>query len=168
MDAELIDKRILIKKGRQSDRLSGRGFGIKHDDVLELSVIEALFLTERGTLTVTESGKAVPYERLMELTKYDDDFFRRYSVYKSLREKGYVVKTGFKYGAHFRVYERGEYSKDGHSSLLVHVVTEEDSMSFPEVARAVRLSQSVKKSMIFAVVDSEGDIIYYQVDRVGL
>ncbi len=167
MDAELVDGRILIKN-RQSDRLSQRGFGIKQEDGLELSVIEALFLIERGTLKVLESGKTVPSERLMELTKNDQDFFRRYSVYKSLRGKGYVVRTGFKYGAHFRVYERGEYSNEGHSSLLVHVVTEEDSISFPEISRAVRLSQSVKKSMVFAVVDSEGDIIYYEVDRVAL
>ncbi|MBU4341979.1 MAG: tRNA-intron lyase, partial [Candidatus Altiarchaeota archaeon] len=50
----------------------------------------------------------------------------------------------------------------------VHVIPEEYKCSFPELARAIRLSQNVNKHMIYAIVDGEGDITYYQIDRVKL
>ncbi len=89
----------------------------------------------------------------------------RYKVFKDLRERGYIAKSGFKFGAHFRVYERGEYS-NAHSVYLVHAVKEGDILSFSELSRAIRLSQSVKKKMIFAAVDDEGDVTYYAIDRI--
>ncbi len=102
----------------------------------------------------------------MKKSGNEEDFLRRYNVYRDLRSKGYVVKTGFKFGVHFRVYEKSEFTEDSHSSFLVHAVSEDDTMSFPDLARAVRLTQSVKKKMMFAVVDHEGDVTYYMVDRV--
>ena len=166
MQGELLDDRVLIRDESQAQRLIQKGFGVNREGVLELSLLEALFLFERNSLEAVSKGTKVDRVRLIKASGNEEDFQRRYKVYKDLREKGYVVKTGFKYGAHFRVYERGEFSQEGHSALLVHVVPEDAVMSFPELSRAVRLTQSVKKRMLFAVLDHEGDITYYQVDRV--
>ena len=79
-----------------------------------------------------------------------------------------MVKTGLKYGAHFRVYERGDRPGSGHSPYLVHAISENSEITPPDLARAVRLAQSVRKKMVYAVVDDEGDITYYSLEREKL
>jgi len=32
----------------------------------------------------------------------------KYPVFKDLREKGYIVKTALKFGADFRIYDKGQ------------------------------------------------------------
>ncbi len=166
MEGELLDDRVLIRDEAQAQRLSQRGFGVKKDGDLELSLLEALFLIDRNSLIVSAGGALVDKEGIVRCSGNEKDFLRRYAVYKDLRERGYVVKTGFKFGAHFRVYERGDFTDDSHSKLLVHVASEDETMGFPELSRVVRLTQSVKKRLLFAVVDHEGDITYFQVDRI--
>ncbi len=164
MDAIIIDDRIIVEDKKAISRLVQRGFGKVKEKQLELSLIEGLFLLESGTLKI--NGDIGDIREIKErFWKADDEFQMRYRVYKDLRERGYIVKTGFKFGAHFRVYDRGK-SLDGHSRYLVHAVPENYSLSFTEVSRAVRLAQGVKKEMIFAVVDDDGDITYYSVDRI--
>lgn len=164
MTAYLIEDRIIEDNGPVISRLSQKGFGKVRDNKLELSLIEGLYLIERGSITVTRGGKEVTPQEIHEMKK-ESDFHVRFKVYQDLRDRGYVVKSGFKFGAHFRLYERGEF-KDSHSKLLVYSVPEDYTISFPEMSRAVRLSQGVKKKLMFAVVDDEGDITYYEVERV--
>ncbi len=89
-----------------------------------------------------------------------------------MRERGYLVKTGFKFGAHFRVYERGVKLKRGpkeaheHTKFVVHAISEEDRFSYPELSRATRLAQNIRAKMVWAVVDSENDVTYYEIFRV--
>lgn len=127
-------------------------------------MLEGLYLIERGTIQVKDGKKKVGSE-VIDAKTDEEDFFLRYTVYKDLREKGYVVKTGFKFGAHFRLYERGGFEKT-HSKHLVHAVREDHPISFPEISRAIRLTSGVKKGLIFAVVDDEGDITYFTMDRL--
>ena len=89
----------------------------------------------------------------------------KYLVYSDLRSRGYVVKTGLKFGAHFRVYERGKTPGEEHSLYLVHAIPEGSKLTPADLARAVRLAHSVRKRMLFAVVDDEGDITYYSLTR---
>ena len=89
-----------------------------------------------------------------------------------MRKKGYLVKTGFKFGAHFRVYEKGVKLKKGpkapfeHTKWVVHAVPEEAAFSLPEMSRAVRLAHNIRAKFIWAVVDKEGDITYYEITRI--
>jgi tRNA-intron endonuclease len=166
MKGELFNDKVIARKDSQIQRLIQRGFGSDKDESIEFTLLEALFLFERGTIEVFSKGKKVERRSIIKASGNEEDFLRRYSVYKDLRERGFVVKTGFKFGSHFRVYERGKFSKEAHSAFLVHVMPEDAVMSFPELSRAVRLTQSVKKRMLFAVVDHEGDITYYQIDRI--
>lgn len=162
MGAFLAGDRIIVDDEPTITKLEQKGYGKRVDKKLELSLIEGLFLLERKSIKL-ENKKAADLKNLLKGKKRD--FLRMYRVYQDLRERGYVVKTGFKYGAHFRVYERGEYAKE-HSKFLVYAVPENYTFSFPEVSRAVRLAHGVKKTMIFAVVDDEGDITYYTVERI--
>ncbi|MEE8168063.1 MAG: tRNA-intron lyase [Candidatus Hydrothermarchaeales archaeon] len=160
----LLEDKIVVDDEASIDKLSQKGFGKQSGDTLELSSLEALYLVERGSISVTQDGNEVPAADLAK--RLDErDFSLRYRVYSDLRDRGYVLKTGFKFGAHFRVYERGGFPKE-HSKYLVHAVPEDYSISLPEVARAVRLAQGVKKTLIFAAVDEDGDVTYYSIDRI--
>ena len=96
----------------------------------------------------------------------DENFLRKYVVYKDLRDRGYVLKSGLKFGADFRVYERGKFESEEHSSYLVHVFRETDKLTLAEIAGKIRLANSVRKEAVFAVVDDEGDISYYVASRM--
>ncbi len=71
-------------------------------------------------------------------------------VYRDLSERDWYIRTGFKYGAHFRIYTSSP--EDSHSSLLVHCIPEGDRMTWEEISRCVRLCHSVNKRMIFALI----------------
>lgn len=89
-----------------------------------------------------------------------------------MRERGYLVKTGLKFGTHFRLYDRGVKLKRGpkapheHTKAIVHAVAEESAFSLPELSRAVRLAHNIRATMWWAVVDREGDCTYYEVKRL--
>jgi tRNA-intron endonuclease len=165
MSTFLKDDRIIVEDGAVASRLLQKSFGKKNKGgKLELSLVEGLYLIERGSITVTDGKREVSADDIVKIAT-DEDFQLKCKVYADLRERGRIVKTGFKFGAHFRVYGRGD-SIEAHSKYLVHVVTESDVYAFHEVSRIVRLAHGVKKDILFAVVDEEGDITYYKVERV--
>ncbi|NOZ59569.1 MAG: tRNA-intron lyase [Euryarchaeota archaeon] len=163
MKGRLVDGHVVVEEESAASKLVQRGFGRKRERGLHLSLVEALYLLEKRKLEVVKGGRSLSLEEL--LGEQEEGLLTRYAVYRDLRERGYVVKTGFKFGTHFRVYERGAYPKE-HSRYLVHAVREGDAISFTELARAVRLAQGVRKKLLFAVVDDEEDITYYAVERV--
>ena len=160
----LTGDKVTVEDEALASKLRQKGFGRPGDGKLELSLLEAAYLVERGSIRVMEEGRECAPEELLRRME-DEESLLKYKVYQDLRQRGYIVKTGFKFGAHFRVYDRGEGMKK-HSRYLVHAVRERDTMAFPELARAVRLAHSVKKAMVFAVMDEEGDITYYKIERM--
>ena len=62
-----------------------------------------------------------------------------------------MVKTGFKFGTHFRVYKQVQGpGKVPHSEYLVHTVSVDHVFLPPALSRAVRLATFVRKQMVFA------------------
>lgn len=165
----LSGTKVLVGESTLKSFLREKGFGEEKGARQEVSLIEALFLLEGDKMKINDGKKNLDFEDLLKKgNKIEDEFYSKYVVYKDLRERGLLVRTGFKFGSDFRVYERGSDVGSGHSNYLVHVIPEEYKCSFPELARAIRLSQNVNKHMIYAIVDGEGDITYYQIDRVKL
>ena len=90
-----------------------------------------------------------------------------------MREKGYIIKSGFKFGTHFRVYDKGvnpyktgDKIKKEHTKYNVHAVLENDVFAYYEVSRYVRLSHNIRSTALMGIVDSEGDVTYYTVQRI--
>ncbi len=165
----LSGTKVIVWDNEIKSFLKEKGFGEAKGTRYEVSLIEALYLLENEKIEVTDGKKSLKFEDLLKIgNKVEENFYAKYSVYSDLRGRGLSVRTGLKFGTDFRVYERGSNIKSGHSKYLVHVIPEEYTCSFPEIARTIRLSQNVNKSMIYAVVDEEGDITYYQIDRVKL
>jgi len=167
--AVLGTNRGVVLAEADASKLWNKGcFGELKGGKLELSLVETLFLMETGKVKAKDaSGKAVRYEGLFRdcCRKYES-FVPLYGVYKDLRGRGYVVKTGFKFGTHFRLYERGTRPGGAHAPFLVHVLPEEHPFSLQDLSRSVRLSHSVRKKVWYAVVDSEGDVTYYEIIRL--
>jgi tRNA-intron endonuclease len=87
-----------------------------------------------------------------------DRFDRRLAVYTTLRDRGVVPKTGFKFGADFRTYAEVESVENlGHSELLVRVLPAGHAFAPRDLALDVRLAHGVRKEMMFALVDGAGD-----------
>ncbi|MFH8080326.1 MAG: tRNA-intron lyase [Candidatus Aenigmatarchaeota archaeon] len=173
MEGELIGERVVIWGKDAQNLYEESGYGKPLEDRLELSLIEACFLLEKNKISIkTKDGKLSFKEFYEYCISKEPEFHQKYVVYKDLRSRGYLVKTGFKFGAHFRVYERGVKLKRGpkeaheHTKFVVHAIKEEDRFSYPELSRAVRLAQNIRAKMVWAVVDSENDVTYYEIVRV--
>ncbi len=165
----LSGTKVIVGDSKTRSMLKEKGFGEERGKRHEISLIEAIFLLENEKIDVMHGKRKLKFEDLLNIgNKVEENFYAKYLVYSDLRRRGLLVRTGLKFGADFRVYERGKIIKKSHSKYLVHVVPEEYTCSFPEVARAIRLSQNVNKTMIYAIVDEEGDITYYRVERVKL
>lgn len=149
--------------------LKEKGFGEESGKRHELSLIEAVYLSETDKMQVADGKKILEFDELIKAgNRAEKDFYAKYTVYADLRSRGLLVRTGLKFGADFRVYERGGNVKSSHSKYLVYVVPEEYTCSLPDMAGKMRMSQTVNKAMIYAVVDEEGDVTYYQIDRVRM
>ena len=83
-----------------------------------------------------------------------------YSVYSDLRNRGLIVKSGFKYGTHFRVYEK---SMDEHARYLIHVPDRNEEMQ--RVSRVVRVAHGVRKELLFAR-DTKNGVKYLSVSWI--
>ena len=174
IEGELIEQRVMIpEKSKDTDELVESGYGKWLDDKLELASVEAMYLVNKDKLEVKKDKKKMKKEDFLKYCEENErNFHARLIVYTDLRERGFVVKTGFKFGCDFRVYERGVKIKKGpkesfeHTKWVVHAIPEEFNCSFPELSRAVRLAQNIRTEMIWAVIDSESDVTYYSIKRI--
>ena len=140
-------------------------FGKMIGRILQLSLIEAVFLAEEGALKVKDgkTHRSVGLETLKRRARrLQPDFDLRSTAFKDLKSKGLIVKTGFKYGSHFRAYE-GNPEKS-HAKYLVHAVPEHYKAMWPEVSRAVRLAHGVKKDILLGRV-SDRAVEYVSLTR---
>jgi len=120
-------------------------YGSEKGEIITLSLIESLYLLEKGKLRLINADKGMLVEIAKEIER---NFERKYAVYSDLKRRGFVVKTGFKFGSEFRVYRKVESVDDlPHSEFLVDIA---DDLRLTDLARAVRLAHSVKKKMVFA------------------
>ena len=169
--AKLLVNRSVIEKGY--DVLAEKAYGKLADGRLELSFVETLFLLEKKWIELKKESQKIGFGKLMAAgLRLDKRLHEKYVVYSDMRERGLVVKTGFKFGCDFRVYKRGVTVKKGpkgpgeHTRWIVYVVPEDYTCSFQELSRAVRLAHSIRAMMLWAIVDNENSVTYYKILRL--
>lgn len=118
----------------------------------KLDIYETMFLLEKGVLNIP----GVTKKSIVSAAKgRRSDFLKLYEVYRDWRSKGYVIKTGFKFGTHFRVYFPGVRPiKDEnwkHSRHVLHVFPRDLKILTSEWSRAIRVAHSVRKTFILAI-----------------
>jgi tRNA-intron endonuclease len=170
-NAQLKESKVIVFDNYEALYESGY-FGKLMDNRLELALVEACLLLKRGRLHVIKDGQPVSFEELYShAVSVDKRFPERFRVYEDLRERGLLVRTGFKFGCDFRVYERGVQLKKGpksakeHTKWIVFAVSEDYTCAFQELSRAVRLAHNIRARMLWAIVDNENDVTYYQITR---
>ncbi|WP_458188865.1 tRNA-intron lyase [Haladaptatus sp. NG-WS-4] len=169
LSGSLVADRVLLWDA--PDELHQRSFygqpmgGRETAGVLQLSLVEAAHLVAAGNLAVGGGYEEIAARgRDVEGERFD----RRLLVYRTLRERGVVPKTGFKFGADFRTYADVESVENlGHSEFLVRVLRDDHEYVPRDLALDVRLAHGVRKRMIFALVtDNERVATWLSVTRL--
>ena len=162
---ELIEHKVIVADKKSADKLYQKSyFGSPiSEGKLQLSLIEALYLIEVGKLKVMEDKKELSFDQLMKRAReVEDDVLSKYLVYKDLRSRGYIVKTGLKYGSHYRIYRRGAELGKEHGPYLLHVYPETARIEMQDFLAKARVAHSVRKKLLLAIVDKEGSVTYYE------
>lgn len=166
-DGWLSEDRVTVLDAAAVEGLGRHlAYGSRVGDRLELSLIEAAYLVGLGHLRLRESrsGRPVPIAQLVRRARrLDPKFAERLAAYEELRRRRLVVKTGFKYGAHFRAYPRNPES--AHARYLVHALPEHHVSTWPEIAGAVRVAQGVRKEFLVASVGRSG-VRFLSLERI--
>lgn len=166
----LADSRLVVWSLDEGNRLYEAGYFGKplgvtkpkeaFDSPLVLDPIEGLYLLEKGLVTVVSGvdGRSVALEELRIIARgVLEGLDEKYVVYRDLRERGFVVAPGIKYGCDFAVYEHGPGVD--HAPFIVQVRGSGDGISAQQIVEAGRLATTVRKTFIVAAV--EGDEIRY-------
>ena len=138
---------------------------ILEDGKLQLSLCEALYLMEKGKVRIYDKkNKELSFEDfLKKAKKVEPNFWIRYCIFKNMRNRGYIVKTALKFGADFRVYDRGVKPGEDHARWIIYPVHEGNVLTWYEFAAKNRVAHSTKKRLMMGIVDDEGDVTYYEV-----
>ena len=162
ISGRLVENRIVVWDISHSRSLFGDGYygkplGIpkpkdsNFDAPLVLDLIEGCYLVEKNKLQVIDiNGKPVRFAKIKRICKEQYvDFDSDYLVYYDLREKGYIVTPGIKFGCDFAVYEQGPGID--HAPYLVQVLRGTDDFAATDIVLAGRLATTVKKQFILAI-----------------
>lgn len=80
-----------------------------------------------------------------------------------MRDRGYTIKTALKFGAEFRVYDKGKKPGEEHARWILYPVRESDMLTWHEFAAKNRVAHSTKKNLLIGIVDEENDTTYYEI-----
>lgn len=143
-------------------------FGEIKDEKIHYTLVEALFLLDKNRAIITDgkSKKMTFKEFVKRAEKAEPNFWVRYCVYRDMRQRGYIVKTALKFGADFRVYDRGIKPGVDHAKWILYPVHESESMTWYEFSAKNRVAHSTKKKLLLGVVDDEDDVTYYTISWV--
>ncbi len=164
--AEIRDSKVLTEDSDEAKELYNQSrFGSLTESRVELSLFEALYLVEKKKLTIIDGrNKPISIEKLEKRFKrLQKNFPINYSVFKDMRNRGYVVKTALKFGANFRVYDRGVKPGEDHARWILYPVHESGTLTWHEFAAKNRVAHSTKKRLLLGVVDDEGDVSYWEI-----
>lgn len=170
--ATLMADRVIVWDQGLALELHWQGFygNMLDENRLQISLVEAAYLLEKYGLEIRDSRTGEPLALAGFIRKalaIEPIFEGKLMLYRDLRERGMVPKTGFKFGSHFRVYEKIEnIGRLPHSLYLVDFIGKDHVFGLPDMSRSIRLANSVRKEMVFAY-EQEG-IQYFSLGRIKL
>lgn len=138
-------------------------FGEKKNGKIEYSSVETVFLVREKKMEVFSGKKEIDEEELFrKLRKHDKKLETKLVVFSDLRKKGFIVKSALKFGAEFRVYEKGVKPEEGHALWILYTVKESENLNWHDFAAKSRVAHSTRKSLLVGMVDEENDVTYYE------
>lgn len=134
------------------------------EDKIQYSLSETMFLLQKSKMDIFFKNKKLSKSDFInKAIKIDKKIQIKYLVFRDLREKGYIVKSALKFGAEFRVYDKGTNPEKSHAKWIVFVDHESQKLMWHDFSAKNRIAHSTKKNLLLAIVDEEGDISYYEV-----
>jgi len=165
--AYLMTERVLTENTDAARELYNQSrYGkLMADGRVQLALTEAMYLLERGKIVLVEGrSKEITVEQfLKKASKKQKNFWVKYCVFKDIRDRGYIIKTALKFGADFRIYDRGVKPGEDHARWILYPVHEGDQFTWQEFSAKNRVAHSTKKRLLIGVVDDEGDVSYWEV-----
>ena len=162
----LINGKIFSQENNKAHTLfdkSNMG-SIFKQGIIELNLYEAMYLLEKRKIDLFFKNELLTDDQIInKFVKLDKQFLNNYCVYKDLRSKGYILKSGFKYGSNFIVYPKGKKPNKTHSKWICFVKKESDKLNLYEFASKHRIAHSTKKNIFIAIIlNDNNSILYYE------
>ena len=165
--ATFANERVLTESSDNARELYNQSrYGeLLEDGRVQLSLIEGLYLQEKKRLILYDSrNKLIDSDVfLKKAKKFEPNFWVRYCVYKDIRNRDYIIKTALKFGADFRIYDRGVKPGEDHAKWVVFPVHEGSTLTWYEFAAKNRVAHSTKKRLLIGILDAENDTTYYEI-----
>ncbi|MEK6862957.1 MAG: tRNA-intron lyase [Nanoarchaeota archaeon] len=161
----LVGDRLIAEDKHEAHNLYDQSrYGEIADNKIQYSLVEGLYLLEKDKIDILEGKKKIKFDDFVKkIVKKEPNFWTRYVAYRDMRNRGYIVKTALKFGADFRVYDRGIKPGEDHAKWIMYPVKETDSLTWFEFSAKNRVAHSTRKRLLLAVVDEENDCTFYEV-----
>jgi len=167
IEANLVGSKISSSSSEAFGLYEKARLGEKKEENIEYSLIETLFLIKEKKLILKSGKKIISFaEFLKKSKKTDKKIETKLPVYIDLRKRGYIVKTALKFGAEFRVYEKGIKPGQDHARWVLYTTKEHEQLNWHDFAAKNRIAHSTKKDLLLGIVDEEEDVSYYQVSWI--
>jgi len=165
IEANFEDTRVTALDSNETRSIYDKSrFGELKGKKFVYSFTEALYLMEKDLMEVKDKKRALDEESFIRKAKKNDKRFRiRYLAFRDMRSRGFIVKTALKFGADFRVYDRGVKPGQDHAKWVMYVVHEGEHFSWYDFSSKNRVAHSTRKNLLMAIVDDEEDVTYYSV-----
>lgn len=169
--ANIVGRKALITKSNEVETLFKQFFGKpmsvpkprinqRYQEPLVLSLYEALYLCKKGVISVKLAGEDINCNTLEKYCEsLSHNFKAKYKVYEYLKDRNYIIRGGIKYGADFSVYTVGPGYE--HAPYVITVVPRTHRIRPTDIVALGRVSHSVKKRSVLAIVDEQKDNISY-------
>jgi len=168
--ASFISEKVFSNSKEAFSLFETQRFGEKIGEKIYYMLQEAFFLIESKKMELYDSKEKNISEKdfLKKIEKLDKKFKIKYFVFKDLREKGMIVKTALKFGAEYRVYEKGKDIGKQHSKWILFPVSESHTMTWQDFSAKNRVAHSTNKKLLIAIVDEENAVSYYEINWLKL
>ena len=163
-NAELLTEKVSAEdKGSARQLYDSGSYGEPKDGKIIYSFVEALYLLEKNKLNLKEGRKSLKFKDLLsKARKAEPNIWLKYIVFRDMRSRGYVVKTALKFGADFRVYDRGIKPGEDHAKWILYPVSEGDVLTWYNFSAKNRVAHSTRKKLLIGVVDEECSVTFYE------
>jgi len=152
-----IDGKTIVEKAKEVGRLYNKsrlGNPIS-ENKLELDLIESCFLLDEGKIFIKNDKENIDFEKLTKVaSKEINDFDVKYLAFKDLRKRGCIIRLSSDEEVTF---------SDCKKEFVVCAFSEKRYFDFEETLKLIQSVEKRKVRLYFAVVDSEGDVTYYDI-----
>ncbi|MBD3164941.1 tRNA-intron lyase [Candidatus Woesearchaeota archaeon] len=165
--AVFMKQRVITESSNESRELynQSRYGSLADEGKVQLSLIEAAYLSEKGKIDLLDGRNSkIEFEKFIKKAqKLEPNFWIRYCVFKDMRNRGYIIKTAMKFGADFRVYDRGIRPGEDHAKWIVFPVYEASILTWYEFSAKNRVAHSTRKRLLIGCVDEENSVTYWEI-----